>query len=177
MDAPAFALDANASTDAAQAGELGDEEARRDCRRHRSGHRAGLRSGERVVRAIGYLGVNTGRQADSGAGIEAQRTAIPAEATRRGWAATDVRFIEETASGKNARRPGLERAREALARGDAGALVVSKMDRLSRSLLDFASIMQEAQKQGWALIALDSGRSHDANGRSVGGDHRGVRST
>jgi len=107
------------------------------------------------VQAIGYLRVSTGRQADSGAGIEAQRTAILAEATRRGWAAADVQFIEETASGKNAKRPGLELAREALASGDAGALVVSKMDRLSRSLLDFASIMQEAQKQGWALIALD----------------------
>ncbi len=67
----------------------------------------------------------------------------------------DVQFIEETASGKNAKRPGLELAREALASGDAGALVVSKMDRLSRSLLDFAAIMQEAQKQRWALIALD----------------------
>lgn len=107
------------------------------------------------MQAIGYLRVSTGRQADSGAGIEAQRTAILAEATRRGWAAADVQFIEETASGKNAKRPGLELAREALASGDAGALVVSKMDRLSRSLLDFASIMQEAQKQGWALIALD----------------------
>jgi DNA invertase Pin-like site-specific DNA recombinase len=107
------------------------------------------------VRAIGYLRVSTGRQADSGAGIEAQRRAILAEATRRGWAVADVQFIEETASGKNAKRPGLELAREALASGDAGALVVSKMDRLSRSLLDFASIMQEAQKQGWALIALD----------------------
>jgi DNA invertase Pin-like site-specific DNA recombinase len=107
------------------------------------------------VRAIGYLRVSTGRQQDSGAGIAAQRTAILAEATRRGWAAADVQFIQETASGKNAKRPGLELAREALASGDAGALVVSKMDRLSRSLLDFASIMQEAQKQGWALIALD----------------------
>lgn len=107
------------------------------------------------MQAIGYLRVSTGRQADSGAGIEAQRTAILAEATRRGWAAADVEFIEETASGKNAKRPGLELARKALASGDAGALVVSKMDRLSRSLLDFASIMQEAQKQGWALIALD----------------------
>ncbi len=107
------------------------------------------------MRAIGYLRVSTGRQADSGAGIEAQRTAILAEATRRGWAVADVQFIEETASGKNAKRPGLELAREALASGDAGALVVSKMDRLSRSLLDFAAIMQEAQKQRWALIALD----------------------
>src|SRR5207245_7778866 len=74
---------------------------------------------------------------------------------RRGWAEADIQFITEAATGKDAKRPGLEKAREALAAGDAGALVVAKMDRLSRSLLDFAQIMQEAQKQGWALIALD----------------------
>jgi DNA invertase Pin-like site-specific DNA recombinase len=108
------------------------------------------------VNAIGYLRVSTGRQAESGAGIAAQRSAILAEAGRRGWAPADVTFIEEAASGSNAQRPGLERAREALASGHAGALVVSKMDRLSRSLLDFASIMAEAQKHGWVLIALDS---------------------
>ena len=34
-------------------------------------------------------------------------------------------------------------------------LVVAKMDRLSRSLLDFTSIMATAQREGWALVALD----------------------
>src|ERR1017187_9193585 len=107
------------------------------------------------MHAIGYVRVSTGRQADSGAGLDAQRRAILAEAERRGWSATDVQFIQETVTGANARRPGLELAREALASGDAGALVVSKVDRLARSLLDFSQIMQEAQRQGWALIALD----------------------
>jgi DNA invertase Pin-like site-specific DNA recombinase len=106
--------------------------------------------------AIGYLRVSTDRQADSGAGLTAQRRAILAEAERRGWNEADITFITEAASGKNARRPGLEQAREALASGEAPALVVAKLDRLSRSLLDFAQIMQEAQKQGWALIALDA---------------------
>jgi DNA invertase Pin-like site-specific DNA recombinase len=35
-------------------------------------------------------------------------------------------------------------------------LVVSKIDRLSRSPLDFAAIMPRAQREGWALVALDS---------------------
>jgi DNA invertase Pin-like site-specific DNA recombinase len=30
-----------------------------------------------------------------------------------------------------------------------------KLDRLSHSLLDFATLMATAQKQGWALVALD----------------------
>ena len=34
-------------------------------------------------------------------------------------------------------------------------LVAAKLDRLSRSMLDFAGIMARAQKQGWALVALD----------------------
>lgn len=104
---------------------------------------------------IAYLRVSTGQQANSGAGLAAQRRAILAEAERRGWSAADVQFVEDAASGSNAKRPGLERAREALTSGEADTLVVAKMDRLSRSLLDFASIMQESQRQGWALIALD----------------------
>ena len=37
----------------------------------------------------------------------------------------------------------------------ADGLVVAKLDRLSRSMLDFAAVMAKAQKQGWALVALD----------------------
>jgi len=102
---------------------------------------------------IAYLRVSTTDQESSGAGIEAQRAAILAEAVRRGWG--EVEFIEDTGSGKNTRRPGLQRALEILRRGAASGLVVAKMDRLSRSLLDFTSIMSTAQRQGWALVALD----------------------
>lgn len=35
------------------------------------------------------------------------------------------------------------------------ALAVAKLDRLSRSLLDFAGLVARAQREGWALIALD----------------------
>jgi DNA invertase Pin-like site-specific DNA recombinase len=34
-------------------------------------------------------------------------------------------------------------------------LVVAKLDRLSRSMIDFAAVMAKAQKQNWALVALD----------------------
>jgi len=33
--------------------------------------------------------------------------------------------------------------------------VVAKLDRLSRSMLDFAALMATAEKQHWALVALD----------------------
>jgi DNA invertase Pin-like site-specific DNA recombinase len=104
---------------------------------------------------IAYLRVSTHEQADSRAGLEAQRAAILAEAGRRGW--TRLEFVEDAGySASSLRRPGLASALQRLGRGDAGVLVVSKMDRLSRSLLDFAGIMQRAQREGWALVALDS---------------------
>jgi DNA invertase Pin-like site-specific DNA recombinase len=105
---------------------------------------------------IAYLRVSTDKQRDSGAGLAAQRTAIEAETARRGWPAETVLYLDDVLSGKSAKRPGLERARAMLASGEASTLIVSKMDRLSRSLLDFATIMQEAQAQGWALVALDA---------------------
>lgn len=106
------------------------------------------------TRVLGYLRVSTAEQADSGAGLDAQRAAIQAEADRRGWT---VEWIEDAGySAKDLKRPGIRHALDALNAGDADALVVAKMDRLSRSLVDFAGVMQRAQREGWALVALDS---------------------
>lgn len=105
--------------------------------------------------AIGYVRVSTDEQVDTGAGLAAQRAAITAAATQRGWTMVDV--IEDAGfSGKNQKRPGLMLALEAMKRGDASVLVVSNVDRLSRSLLDFAGIMDMAEREGWACVALDA---------------------
>ena len=53
-------------------------------------------AGERVV---GYIRVSTDDQADSGAGLEAQRAAILAECARRGWTLTGI-HEDAGASGK-----------------------------------------------------------------------------
>lgn len=37
----------------------------------------------------------------------------------------------------------------------AGDPVVAKLDRLTRSLLDFASILERSRRRGWSLVALD----------------------
>jgi len=41
--------------------------------------------------------------------------------------------------------------------GAASAIVVAKLDRLSRSLSDFAGLMARAQARRWNLVALDLG--------------------
>jgi len=110
-----------------------------------------------VIRAVGYRRVSTVEQADSGAGLAAQQTIIEAEAARRGWVLVEV-HTDEAASGKSlVGRVALETAITAVESGRADVLVVAKLDRLSRSLLDFANLMARAQSKGWNLVALDLG--------------------
>ncbi len=109
---------------------------------------------DNAKRVLAYVRVSTDEQRESRAGLEAQRAAILAECERRGWVLVDL--IEDAGySAKDLRRPGVQLALDALREGRADALVVAKLDRLSRSMLDFAGIMATAQKQQWGLIALD----------------------
>ena len=109
------------------------------------------------MNVIGYVRVSTAEQADSGAGLAAQRTAIESEAERRGWQLVGL-YEDAGASGKSmSGRPGLAAALHAVETGEAEALVVAKLDRLSRSLLDFAGLMERARGKGWSLVALDLG--------------------
>ncbi|MGH7641212.1 MAG: recombinase family protein [Candidatus Dormibacteria bacterium] len=109
-----------------------------------------------VAKVIGYARVSTLEQADSGLGLEAQRRAIRSECERRGW---ELVGIEEDAgwSGKTVNRPGLQRALDACDGGTADGLVVAKLDRLSRSVQHAAALLVQAQRSGWALVALDLG--------------------
>ncbi len=116
-----------------------------------------MRDSSAPTRAVGYLRVSTAEQADSGAGLAAQRAAVESEASRRGWVLLEV-YVDAAVSGKAiAGREALAQALDAVETGDAEVLIVSKLDRLSRSLLDFAEIMRRAQAGGWNLVALDLG--------------------
>jgi DNA invertase Pin-like site-specific DNA recombinase len=106
-------------------------------------------------KVVGYVRVSTEEQADSGLGLAAQRAAVAAEAERRGW--TLVAVHEDAQSGKSLDRPGLTAALAAVEAGEAAGIVVAKLDRLSRSLRDFADLMHRAQSRGWNLVALDLG--------------------
>lgn len=103
---------------------------------------------------LGYCRVSTDEQADSGLGLAAQHLTISVEADRRGW---EVEWITDAAGGGSLRRPGIAEAMDRLSRGQAAGLVVAKLDRLSRSLLDFAGLMDRARQEGWNLVALDLG--------------------
>jgi len=119
------------------------------------------------MKAIGYARVSTEGQAESGLGLDAQRDAIAAEVKRRGWELLDV--IEDAgASGSDGDRPGLRRAFGLIADGSASALIVAKLDRLSRSVIDSAQILEWLDEADATFVAPDLGvDTSTAGGRLV----------
>ena len=107
------------------------------------------------MNVVAYLRVSTDEQVQSGLGLEAQRTAVEQEAARRGWSV--VWEVDEGVSGKLRNRPALDRALARLRAGEATALVVAKMDRLGRSVIQASDVLETARRQKWDLIVLDLG--------------------
>jgi DNA invertase Pin-like site-specific DNA recombinase len=99
--------------------------------------------------------VSTEEQGEGGASLKAQRTAIEAECARRGWRL--VRIERDVLSGKDMKRPGLKAALAACRSGEVEGIVVQKLDRLSRSIVDFSRLLEEARKRGFNVVALDLG--------------------
>lgn len=119
------------------------------------------------MKVIGYTRVSTADQARDGYSLDAQRQAIEAECERRGWGLVEV--IEDAGfSGRSDDRPGLQRALKLLAKRKAKGIVVARLDRLARSLLDLARWIDLSAKQKWAIVALDHElNTTTANGRLV----------
>lgn len=109
------------------------------------------------MRVVGYARVSTDEQAESGAGLAAQEATIRREAERRGWEV--IALVRDAgASGSRLRgRLGLSEALRLAESGEADGVVVAKLDRLSRSLIDAAALIERSRRRGWTLVALDLG--------------------
>jgi DNA invertase Pin-like site-specific DNA recombinase len=104
------------------------------------------------MRAVGYVRASTVEQRDSALGLDAQRLAIRDACRSRSWHL--VAIEEDIASGSRADRPGLHRALQCVERGDAEVVVCLRLDRLSRSVADFARMLERFPS---SLVCLDLG--------------------
>jgi DNA invertase Pin-like site-specific DNA recombinase len=105
----------------------------------------------------GYMRVSTSDQAESGLGLAAQESAIRSACLQRGW---DLEALDRDAgrgAGSLRGREGLSAALSRVEGGPGRALMVAKLDRLSRSMIDFAALMERSRRREWALVALDLG--------------------
>jgi site-specific DNA recombinase len=116
---------------------------------------------------IGYVRVSTDRQAEHGVSLEAQEAKIRAMATVQGAELLDV-IVDGGESAKSLNRPGLQRLMALVNGGKVQAVIVAKLDRLTRSVKDLCGLLELFEKRKVALIsvaeALDTG---SAAGRLV----------
>lgn len=103
-----------------------------------------------TVRAVLYRRVSTDEQA---LGLAAQLDVLEAAAGQRGWEGQVVTDEGVSGSVPADERPALGPALDGMGCGDV--LVVAKLDRLSRSMLDFAGLLHRAEGEGWSIAVLD----------------------
>ena len=93
------------------------------------------------MRTVSYLRVSTEDQASKGVSLDVQRKKITAYADLYGLELVEI--IEDAGvSAKSLDRPGLQRALGLLKEGTADALLVLKLDRLTRSVRDLGSLIE-----------------------------------
>ncbi len=71
-----------------------------------------------------------------------------------GWVALPTRYDDGGFSGGNMERPALQRLLEDIGAGRIDCVVVYKVDRLSRSLLDFARIVEIFDRHGVSFVSV-----------------------
>ncbi|MET4781855.1 recombinase family protein [Glaciihabitans sp. UYNi722] len=116
-------------------------------------------------KVVAYMRTSTDEQDN---GIEVQRDAIRRAAEFYGWEI--IQEFEDKVSGgvDLAKRPRGALALGMVREGLADALVVAKLDRLSRSVPDFGRILEDARKEGWGVVVLDPNiDTTSANGELV----------
>jgi DNA invertase Pin-like site-specific DNA recombinase len=106
-----------------------------------------------AVRAVGYASVNG--EGKRTAELEAQRRAIHRCAERLGLELVEVVREVEQKKGKALDRAGLSYLIERIAAGDASCIVVTGLDRLSRSVAELGTIVQWLERNGVRLVAVD----------------------
>jgi site-specific DNA recombinase len=119
------------------------------------------------MRTIGYVRVSTDKQAERGCSLEAQESKIRAMATVQGAELLEV-IVDGGESAKSLSRPGVQKLLGLVNAGKVNAVIVAKLDRLTRSVKDLCALLELFDKRKVALISvaesLDTG---SAAGRLV----------
>lgn len=121
-------------------------------------------------RWVGYCRVSTGKQVASGGGLDDQEAKIRAAATARGAELVGIEVDGGISGTSTDGRDALARALEMVRTGQADGIVVTKIDRLARSVADFSRLVEEAKREGWTITVTDIGLDlSTSNGRLVAG--------
>ena len=119
-----------------------------------------------TMKVIGYIRVSTDGQEASGLGLADQE-----EKVRAYCKLYDLELIaihQDAASGKNMNRQGLQDALDVMKAGDAEGIVVAKLDRLTRSVRDMGTLLDEYFRDRFAFfVVAEQIDTRTASGRFV----------
>lgn len=119
------------------------------------------------MKAIGYIRVSTADQADSGLSLAHQEAKIKAYCD-----ALDINLVDVISdagfSAKTLNRPGMTEVINQIKNKSVDAVVILKLDRLTRSVKDLGTMTTLFEKTGVALVSVqDSINTSTAAGRLV----------
>jgi site-specific DNA recombinase len=135
-----------------------DSRGRRTRRSSGSAEQVPVSAARATRRCAIYTRKSTTEGLDSGfSSLDAQREAgelyVRSQAGN-GWLALPTRYDDGGFTGGSLERPALARLMEDVERGAVDAVVVAKVDRLSRSLLDFARLMERFERHGVHFVSV-----------------------
>ncbi len=105
------------------------------------------------MKVIGYVRVSTEDQAKEGVSLEAQQAKIEAYCLTKDWELVSIE-ADRGLSAKDCNRAGLQAALQAVEKKEVDALVVYKLDRLTRSIADLSKLVTLLDKHAVALVSM-----------------------
>ena len=106
------------------------------------------------MRCLLYARVSTEKQAEKDLSIPAQLQIMREFAKRQGWT-VEGHFIDEGESARTANRPELKRLLQHCQQHKGiDAVVVHKIDRLARNVVDYATIKAVLKRRGIRLVSV-----------------------
>jgi DNA invertase Pin-like site-specific DNA recombinase len=116
--------------------------------------KVGPRSGK-ATRALGYASIPADGEAATADRLEEQKHAIERICQRLGLELVEVVREREPKAGNALERAGVSYLIERLAAGDASCLVVSGLERLSRSVSELGTLVQWLERSDVRLVAVE----------------------
>lgn len=106
------------------------------------------------MHVIGYTRVSTTEQAQEGISLAAQAQKITAYTVVKDWLLATI--IEDAGhSAKNLVRPGLQRVLTMADARQVDIVIVTKLDRLTRSVVDLGQLIKRFEKTHVSLVSLN----------------------
>ena len=104
-------------------------------------------------KTVAYVRVSTEEQASCGHSLDNQKARIEAYATALDLDSPTF-MIDAGYSAKSLERPNLKKLIEGVTRGEIGTVIIYKLDRLTRSVVDLGSLMTLFNAKGVSLVSV-----------------------